>query len=72
VDGEGHAFKLGIEYPSGSGKYTYQSSQFEAIDPTPLSPIRKQIEELNKRLPTLPDSNPYMTSATSESASPAQ
>lgn len=72
VDGEQHAFKLGVEYPSGSGKYTYQTSHFEAIEPPPVQPIRNQIEALNKRIPALPDNNPYMTSATSESASPAQ
>jgi Mg-chelatase subunit ChlD len=39
VDGEAHAYKLGIDYPTHSGKYVYQSGRFEAIYPPPVKAI---------------------------------
>ncbi|MBN2887319.1 MAG: VWA domain-containing protein [Chromatiaceae bacterium] len=59
VDGERHAFKLGVEYPSGSGKYVYDDGAFEAIQPPPFPQIQDLIGRLNQKIPALPDSNPY-------------
>lgn len=61
VDGERHAFKLGVEYPSGSGKYVYDDGTFEAIQPPPFPQIQELIGRLNQKIPALPDSNPYWT-----------
>jgi Mg-chelatase subunit ChlD len=72
VDGEQHAFKLGVEYPSGSGKYTYEGAQFEAIEPPPVQAIRDQLAVLNQRIPALADGNPYLTGPTAVSAPAAQ
>ena len=62
VDGEQHSFKLGIEYPAGSGKYTYDDGRFEALEPPPLAEIREHMERLSAAMPGLPDGNPYLTS----------
>ncbi len=59
VDGEEHVFKLGVEYPSGSGKYTYESARFEAIEAPPVGEIQQLIAQLDKRIPKLQDNNPY-------------
>jgi Mg-chelatase subunit ChlD len=62
VDGEQHSFKLGVEYPAGSGKYTYDDGRFEALEPPPLAEIRDQLERLSAAMPGLPDGNPYFSS----------
>jgi hypothetical protein len=72
VDGEQHAFKLGVEYPSGSGKYTYEGASFEAIEPPPAQPIQAQIGMLGQKIPALPDKNPYMDGAPAVSTPPTQ
>jgi hypothetical protein len=54
VDGESHAFKLGVEYPSGSGKYSYESAHFEALEPPPVQAVQSQMQALNAMLPMLP------------------
>ncbi len=59
VDGETHAMKLGIEYPSGSGKFTYDAGSFEAIEPPPVGGIVEKLKALNQAMPPLPDSNPF-------------
>lgn len=59
VDGEQHAFKLGVEYPSGSGKYTYENGRFEAIQAPPVPELQQQIALLKQRIVELPDKNPY-------------
>jgi len=61
IDGEQHSFKLGIEYPAGTGKYTYDDGRFEALEPPPLAEIREQMEKLSAAIPGLPDANPYFT-----------
>lgn len=61
VDGEEHLFKLGVEYPSGSGKYTYENARFEAIEPPPVGEIPQLLGQLDRRIPALPDGNPYFT-----------
>ena len=54
VDGEEHSFKLGLEYPTGSGKLTYENAKFEAIEPPPSPQIGQLIQQLNQTIPALP------------------
>jgi von Willebrand factor type A domain len=59
VDGEMHALKLGVEYPSGSGKFTYDAGNFEAIEPPPVGGIVEKLGALNQAIPPVPNSNPF-------------
>jgi Mg-chelatase subunit ChlD len=59
VDGARHNLKIGVEYPSGSGKYVYDETTFEAIQPPPVPELVKQIQLLSQKIPALPDGNPY-------------
>ncbi len=59
VDGETHALKLGIEYPSGSGKLTYDAGNFEAIEPPPVGGVVARLTALSQALPPLPNANPF-------------
>ena len=59
VDGAKHNFKLGVEYPSGSGKYVYDDGTFEAIEPPPIPTLLEQRGKLAQRIPALPDGNPW-------------
>ncbi len=61
VDGEKHIVKIGVEYPSGSGKMRYESGEFEAISPPNFPKILDMQQRLNEIFPPLPDANPYMT-----------
>ena len=54
VDGEKHSFKLGVEYPSGSGKYTYGNGTFEAMEPPPVPALMQGIQQLNQAMPASP------------------
>ncbi len=59
VDGEEHALKVGVEYPSGSKKLKYSSTQFEAIEALPFDEIVKAINMLNVKIPAPTNGNPY-------------
>ncbi|MEJ2388871.1 MAG: VWA domain-containing protein [Chromatiaceae bacterium] len=59
VDGARHNLKIGVEYPSGSGKYVYDDTSFEAIQPPPVPEVVKRIQLLSQKIPVLPDGNPY-------------
>lgn len=59
VDGEKHNLKIGVEYPSGSGKYVYDATTFEAIQPPPLGKVNEAISLLNQKIKALPSKNPY-------------
>lgn len=59
IDGEQHALRVGIEYPSGSKKFTYDNSQFEALEPPPVAEIDNAINMLSQRIQPSPDGNPY-------------
>lgn len=72
LDGEQHAFKLGIEYPSGSGKYTYENGRFEALEPPPVPAIQQQIAELSARIPEAPGKDPFLSAQTGVSSPPEQ
>ena len=61
VDGDEHLLKVGIEYPSRSGKFRYETARFEAIEPPPLSKVIALQQRLDKILVALPDGNPYLT-----------
>jgi hypothetical protein len=62
VDGEQHSFKLGVDYPARSGKYTYDDGRFESLEAPPLPAIREQIDSLSINLPPVADGNPYFSS----------
>jgi Mg-chelatase subunit ChlD len=62
VDGEEHKVKLGVEYPSGSGKYVYDDTSFEAIQPPPMPKVRQALDRLSEKMPPLADGNPYWSS----------
>jgi Mg-chelatase subunit ChlD len=57
VDGEQHMAKLGVEYPSGSGKFTYDNAAFEAIEPPPVQGIESAVQMLRQKI--VPVANPY-------------
>jgi len=59
VDGQRHAVKVGIEYPSGTGKMTYQGAEFEAVQMPPVGRIRDELQRLESAIPSLPDGDPY-------------
>ncbi|MGH8471042.1 MAG: vWA domain-containing protein [Gammaproteobacteria bacterium] len=60
IDGEDHNFKLGVEYPSGSGKYTYQGARFEAIEVPPAPALQAIMAQLGQSIPALPEGQlPY-------------
>jgi hypothetical protein len=61
VDGEEHAVKIGVEYPSRSGKMTYQGAKFEAVQPPPVDRIRQEMAKYEKLIPALPDGDPYLS-----------
>ncbi|BBL72682.1 vWA domain-containing protein [Methylogaea oryzae] len=63
VDGESHALKLGVEYPSGSGKFNYDASSFEAIEAPPVPALQAAKAQLSSVLRPLPDGNPYYSAA---------
>lgn len=61
VDGEAHACKIGVEYPSGSGKYTYESARFETLELPKLEPVKDKMKELSQMLRELNTGNdPYI------------
>ena len=61
VDGEQYNLKIGVEYPTGSGKVRYGSSSFETIAPPAFPKILEVQGKLNEALPSLPDGNPYIS-----------
>lgn len=60
VDGLKHIVKIGIEYPSGSGKLKYESGEMEAISPPNFPQILDAQKKLDGCFPKLPDAAPYM------------
>jgi hypothetical protein len=71
VDGEEHAIKVGVEYPSGSGKYSYESAKMEALEPPPVPTVLEQIKILDGYLPPLPQGMlPYFDKPAASVAAP--
>jgi hypothetical protein len=60
VDGEEHAIKVGVEYPSGSGKFSYQNAKMEAIEPPPVPTLMQLVQQLDAAFPPLKEGmTPY-------------
>ena len=73
VDGEEHAIKVGVEYPSGSGKFTYENAKMEAIEPPPVPVIMQELQNLNTLFPSLPvGTTPYFDRPAETAGSPKQ
>ncbi len=68
VDGGTHPLKIGVEYPSRSGRMRYESAEFEAIQPPPLEPLIDRMRRLDKVLPALSDRSPYLPNPFPQSA----
>lgn len=54
VDGESHTFRIGVEYPSGSGSFILSSAAFEAMD-SPLPFTEEGREFYGNLLEQFPD-----------------
>jgi Mg-chelatase subunit ChlD len=61
IDGEAHAFRIGLEYPSNTGKFMFQSGNFDAIEPPPIGQIHELVEMLNGKIPAPADGNPFLS-----------
>jgi hypothetical protein len=62
IDGEAHNFKVGLAYPSNTGRGLYQEGSFEAIQSPALAfPEGQEYwARLNAKFPELPGANPYL------------
>jgi len=62
VDGSRVNFKIGVSYPSNTGRFLYRDGEFEAIQsPAPLNSRAKEYwETLQAQYPPVPGNNPYM------------
>ncbi len=60
VDGQAHPLKVGVEYPSNSGKIVYQGADFEAVNPPPIDEIIAMQRELDGMLQALDGGDPYL------------
>lgn len=70
-DGNQYNFKLGLEYPSGSGKFVFDAGTFEAIEPPPIPALKDQVDKLNQKMRLPPDGNPwFIQPATPEVSTP--
>lgn len=58
-DGERHNLKIGVEYPSGSGKYVYDDTYFEAIQPPPIPDVLAALQQLEQKIARRSDNNPF-------------
>lgn len=71
VDGERYGVKLGVEYPTGSGKYVYDNESFEAIQPPPVPEVLEMQGWFNQKMPELPSKDPYYEQPTVQQEFPA-
>ncbi len=74
VDGMTYPLKIGVEWPSRSGKMTYQGANFEAVEAPPVQRVLEAQAKLQAVLKPLPDVNPYLTNpvAAAPEAAPAK
>jgi Mg-chelatase subunit ChlD len=70
VDGKEHNFKLGIEYPSKSGRFTFESSKFEAVEPPPVPALLERVKAIGEIIKAPPGNDPYMTRPDAAAAAP--
>lgn len=71
VDGEEHAIKVGVEYPSGSGKFTYENAKMEAIEPPPVPAVMQEMQRINSLFPSLPaGATPYFDPSAEAAGAP--
>lgn len=56
VDGESHTFRIGVEYPSGSGSFIPSSASFEAIESPAVyhATLKEHYTRLIEQYPELP------------------
>lgn len=56
VDGESHTFRIGVEYPSGSGSFIHSSAAFEAIESPAMyhATLKEHYIRLIEQYPELP------------------
>jgi Mg-chelatase subunit ChlD len=72
-DGERHNLKIGVEYPSGSGKYVYDDTYFEAIQPPPIPEVVAALQAMNQKISRRQDENPFWeTPPAAPAVNPAQ
>jgi hypothetical protein len=66
VDGAKHPFKVGISYPSNTGRFVYGDGEFEAIDSPAkyVQEARVVFEQLQAMHPPLANNCPYVGCAT--------
>ncbi len=64
IDGNEHSFKIGVEYPSGSGKFNYDAGRFEAMQaPYQVPGLKEKWKQLDSLFPKLaPGEEPYFDS----------
>ena len=60
VNGQKYPFKIGIEYPSKSGKFRTDNAHYEAIRFPNIGNVNQAKKELAENLKPLEDSNPYL------------
>lgn len=73
VDGAKHPLKVGISYPSNTGRFVYDDGEFEAIDSPAkyVQEARVLYEQLQASFPNLPNACPYVGCAPGAPAAPA-
>lgn len=62
VDGDNHMVRVGISWPTNTGRFVYDNVQFQAMDSPALyvQSARQIWEQLNAAYPRLSDDCPYM------------
>jgi hypothetical protein len=70
VDGEEHSIKVGVEYPSGSGKFSYENAKMEAIEAPPFPAVLEEKKRLDKLSPLPAGMTPYVDQPTTGSSDP--
>ncbi len=62
IDGESHPVRVGISYPTNTGRYVWDGGEFEAVDsPAKYVPeARAMFDQLMAAIPALHDQCPYM------------
>ncbi len=72
IDGEEHALKVALEYPSRSGQIRTDSARFEALEPPAIPRLIEMQQKFNALIPVLPDGNPFLANPAAASVQPAE